>query len=163
MAFDVANRTLQLRTIRQKMKAIKEKHEQELAPYADLEARLMGEIFQFLVDTNQQNAKTVNGTVYKIQKITYPLEDVGAFKRHVIGMEAWDLLDWRANKTACDTFRLQHGGEMKDGILVGGELPPGARKNEMMTLGVKAPVKPKTTSKTNVVELLPEDNAVETL
>jgi hypothetical protein len=143
--FDVAKRTLQLRTIRQKIKAIKERHEQELAEFVDLEQKLVGAIFDFLVSTNQQHAKTINGTVYKIQKITYPLEDQVQFRRHVIGTESWQLLDWRANKTATDAYRLANGGEMKDGILVGGDLPPGVRKNELLTLGVKAPTKPKTT------------------
>ena len=143
--FDTATKTLQLRMIRQKMKQIKAKHEEELAPFVEFEALLVGEIFDFLRSTNQQNAKNINGTPYIIQKITYPLEDPAAFRHHVIGAQEWDLLDWRANKTATDVFRLKHGGEMKDGLLIGGDLPPGVRKNELLTLGVKAPPKPKTT------------------
>jgi hypothetical protein len=163
--FDVSKKTFQLRTIRQKIKTIKEKHEQELAEFVEFEQRLVGEIFDFLVSTNQQNAKTINGTVYKIQKITYPLEDQVEFRRHVIGTESWQLLDWRANKTATDAYRLANGGEMKDGILVGGDLPPGVRKNELLTLGVKAPTKPKTTVVTsgNAGPVVEEDANIETL
>jgi hypothetical protein len=163
--FDVSKKTFQLRTIRQKIKTIKEKHEQELAEFVTFEQKLVGEIFDFLVSTNQQNAKTINGTVYKIQKITYPLEDQVEFRRHVIGTESWQLLDWRANKTATDAYRLANGGEMKDGILVGGDLPPGVRKNELLTLGVKAPTKPKTTvnSGSNAGPVVEEDANVETL
>jgi hypothetical protein len=162
---DLADRVYKLRMIRAKMKEIKERHKAELADFVTFEARLKGELFDFLRSTNQLNARTINGTPYIIQKITYPLEDPAQFRSHIIGAEAWDLVDWRANKTAMDAFRLSHGGIMDRGMLIGGDLPPGVSKNELQDLGVKPPTKPKTTvAKGDAAPTeAAEDNDVETL
>lgn len=131
--FDVAARTLQLRQIRQKMDEIKEKHKKELEPFQEFEAKLMGQIIAFLQSTKQQNAKNANGTVYLSLKVTYSVQDLPEFQRHVIGTESWHMLTWGCAKTAADAWVAQHETP-----------PPGVKRNAMVTLGVLSPPKPKT-------------------
>lgn len=164
VGFDAAKRVLQLRQIRIKMKEAKDKFKKEMEPFEKVENLLEGELMQFLLTTNQQNSKTPNGTFYKIQKLSYSQENPDEFRRHIIGTESWDLADWRVNKTATDAFRLLHGGKMNGEVLEGGDLPPGVKKSEEITLGVLAPPKPKTTVATAVQPAqVTNDRQVETL
>ena len=70
--------------------------------------------------------KAPSGTVYKKLTTSVTVGDQREFRRHVIGDEAWDLIDWRANKTA-----------VNDLIENGGELPPGINRNAFYTVGVR--------------------------
>jgi len=131
--FNVAQKTLQLRQIRQKMKEIKERHEKELEDFKVFENKLMGEMIAFLQATKQQSAKNVNGTPYLSLKVTYSVEDQLEFRRHVIGTESWDMLTWGCAKTAADEFVKEHRAP-----------PPGVKRTAFVTLGVLSPSKPKT-------------------
>lgn len=131
--FDAAQRTLMLRKLRAKMKEIKERHEAELADFKNLENKLVGEMIAFLQATKQQSAKNVNGTPYLLLKVTYSVQDQEAYKRHVIGSEAWELITWGCAKEAADAF-----------VEANGAPPPGVKRSALVTLGVLGPPKPKT-------------------
>lgn len=66
------------------------------------------------------------GTVYKKLTTSVTVADAREFRRHVIGGEDWDLLDWRANKTA-----------VNDRIDQGQELPPGINRSTFFTVGIR--------------------------
>jgi len=129
---DFELRVEQYRKLRAKQEEIEERHKEELAPYkkakADLEALMLG----WLNATGQENAKTKAGTVYKKTDFSASLEDPDAFMRYVIGSEAWDLIDRKANKTAIKDFLEEHK-----------TLPPGVKVATVVKVGVTAPTKPK--------------------
>jgi hypothetical protein len=56
---------------------------------------------QRLHDTGASSINTPNGTIHTVGKTTARIMDPEAFRGYVIGMKAWDMLDWKANVTAC--------------------------------------------------------------
>ena len=70
--------------------------------------------------------KSQRGTVYKKLTTSVTVGDAREFRRHVIGSEEWDLIDWRANKTA-----------VNDLVEQGGELPPGINRSAFYSVGVR--------------------------
>lgn len=130
ISFDV--RVGQYVALRAKVKAIKDKHKEELTPYNTAMEQLEGLMLNALNATGQENAKTKNGTVYKTEKTSCSLEDADEFLRHVIGTEQWELLDRKANVTA-----------VKDYLDMNGALPPGVKLTTTMEVGIRAPVKGK--------------------
>ena len=154
--FNAAAKTKQILMIRQKIKEVKERHAKELEDFVNFEARLMGEFIAFMQATKQQNCKNVNGTPYLSLKVTYSVEDINAYQRHVIGTESWGMLTWGVAKTAADEFVKEHNA-----------LPPGVKRSAMVTLGVLSPPKPKTvvspSPKGNAGPTVDEDKDIETL
>lgn len=65
-------------------------------------------------------------TAYKNTVRSITIEDKPAFRRHVIGSEAWDLADWRANKTM-----------ITDMINSGEGLPPGIKHDAILRVGFR--------------------------
>lgn len=67
-----------------------------------------------------------SGTVYKRITTSVTVADAGEFRRHVIGSEQWDLIDWRANKTT-----------INDMVEKNELLPPGINRSEFWTVGIR--------------------------
>jgi len=67
-----------------------------------------------------------SGTAYKKVSTSVTVADAREFRRHIIGAEQWDLLDWRANKTAVN--ELVERGEA---------LPPGVNRSAFLTVGIR--------------------------
>ena len=67
-----------------------------------------------------------NGTAYKKLSTSVTIADARDFRRHVIGAEEWDLLDWRANKTA-----------VNDRVEQGDPLPPGLNRSTFYSVGIR--------------------------
>lgn len=107
-AFDAEKRVAQFVALRDKIKAIEEKQKADLAPYKETLEKLKAVLLAHLNSTKQESASTTAGTFYKTDKKSASLEDADAFMRHVIGTEAWDLLDRRANVTAVEDFIKEH-------------------------------------------------------
>jgi hypothetical protein len=66
------------------------------------------------------------GVVYRKVSKSVTIADMQAFQRHVIGIQDFDLIDWRANKTAMTKLVEQHE-----------DLPPGVNYSEFVTVGVR--------------------------
>jgi len=120
------------RALKAKINTIKEKQKEELAPYNAALEKLENYLLDALNKTKQDNASTPAGGCHKIHRISVSLENPEEFKRHVIGAEAWDLLDWKANVTAVDDY-----------LLANAHLPPGVKRSEMLDIGLTAPRKKK--------------------
>ena len=90
----------------------------------------MDELENILLDKlNQLGVDSLagqSGTVYKKLSTSVTIADAREFRRHVIGDEDWDLLDWRANKTA-----------INDRIDQGQELPPGVNRTTFYSVGIR--------------------------
>lgn len=113
--------------LRNKIKEIEEEHKNQLAPYKTMLLTLNNMLLGHLHATGADNISLKEiGTFYKIVKTTASLADADAFRRHVIGGEAWDLLDWRANSTAVKQFIEEHG-----------EPPPGVNISSIVSAGVR--------------------------
>lgn len=96
-----------------------------IGPLKALKERLAGTMLEFLDRTGQKSAKTAKGTVSVIVKHTSPLTDPDAFMEFVRKNDAYELMDRRANSTACREYAEQHG-----------KLPPGVKINATRTAGV---------------------------
>jgi hypothetical protein len=92
----------------------------------EIETRLLA----FLQSSGGDSHRTPSGTAYRYTASSVTLADSREFQRHVIGAEAWGLLEWRANKTAIQ--------EMVDN---GHTLPPGVNYTQIIKLGVRRPEK----------------------
>lgn len=66
------------------------------------------------------------GTVYKKLTTSVTIADATEFRRHVIGVEAWDLIDWRANKTGVQELLDKNE-----------PLPPGVNYSQFFTVGIR--------------------------
>ena len=113
--------------------AVREEKRQLEAKYKELAARINNilnklecEMLAFLDQTGQERARTNEGTVYVRTDYSASLADPHAFMEFVIEYEAFELMDRRANKTACREYCEEHG-----------RLPPGVNLNQTRTVGVR--------------------------
>jgi hypothetical protein len=136
---DFETRIRQYREVRNQIKQLDEEHEAFMKDRRALLSWLGSDLLNMLNATNQDSAKTKEGTAYITTQVSATLEDAEAFRRHVIGTESWNLLDWRANKTA-----------VKDFVAEKQEPPPGVAFNSIRTVGVRAPTKKQKEDTTDV-------------
>jgi hypothetical protein len=73
--------------------------------------------------------KTEVGTCFKRVETSVTVASPSDFQRHVIGSQEWELIDFRANKTAVKAFVEQHEGA----------LPPGVNMTQTTVLSVRRP------------------------
>lgn len=66
------------------------------------------------------------GTAFKSISTSVTVADAREFRRHVIGGEHWDYIDWRANKTA-----------INDLVEAGEPLPPGINRSAFYNINVR--------------------------
>ena len=123
----VSKRVAQYRLIDKKLDELNEEHTKALAPLVKIKDLLSGYFEKFLTDTGQQTAVTAGGTVHWNHRVTAKLEDPQAFMDYVIANKQFDLLDRRANATACRELAEK------------GTLPPGVKLNTIRTIGVRKP------------------------
>jgi hypothetical protein len=101
-------------------------HKEAMKPYREALETLNGVMLKHLETIGGDSVKSAAGTVYKTTKTTASLEDPDAFMRHVIGSEAWELLDRKANSVACRAFADENG-----------VLPPGVKMTQVVQVGVR--------------------------
>lgn len=123
----IDKRVAQYIAIRDEMKRLEEEHKLQLAPYQDAKDKLVGEMLEFLDSTGQEMARTAMGTVYSTVRHTAPLTDPDLFMDFVQKHGLYELLDRKANSTACREYAEEHGS-----------LPPGVKINSTRTVGVRA-------------------------
>lgn len=90
--------------------------------------RLEAQLMEILLKTGMESMSGKSGTVYKHRAVSVTTADMREFRRHVIGAEAWDLVDWRPNKTA-----------INDLVEKGEQLPPGVNRTETNVVTVRKP------------------------
>lgn len=112
--------------LRDKKKECDDAHSQRMAPLVAAMDQLEGAMLTMLNDTGQDSAKTAAGTVYRTTKQSASIADKDAFMRHVIGTEAWEFLDAKANVTA-----------VAKTIEDTGEPPPGVNWSSRVIVGVR--------------------------
>lgn len=130
--FDAAQVVEQLRQLKAKVKEIEDKHEEELKPWKEGIGKISNYLLGYLQQINTQSLKTAKGTINQVKSTSWRIEDSDAFKRHVIGAEDFDLIQWHVAKVVADT-RFEADKSM----------PPGTVREVVIKLGVRAPAKPK--------------------
>ena len=123
----VSKRVAQYRLIDKKLDELEEEFKASVAPLENIKNLLQGYFEKFLTDTGQQTAVTAGGTVHWNHRVTAKLEDPQAFMDYVIANKQFDLLDRRANATACRELAEK------------GTLPPGVKLHTIRTIGVRKP------------------------
>lgn len=113
--------------IRNRIKELEEHHQKQLAPFISAKQRLAGVLLEFLDSTGQEMARTNEGTVYASVRHTASLGDPDAFMSFVMSKGLFELLERRANVTACRDFAEEEGN-----------LPPGVNINSTRTVGVRS-------------------------
>jgi hypothetical protein len=92
----------------------------------------MNEIEMTLLDILNQmgsdSIKTKQGTAYKKQSVSITTADGAEWRRHIIGLEAWDLVTFTPAKTA-----------INDLIAAGGDLPPGLNRTTFYNVHINRP------------------------
>lgn len=106
---DIAKRVGQYVALRDKIKSIKDRHKAELAPFNEALDQLNGMLLHHLDSIGSDSATTKGvGTVYRTMNRRASIADAANFRRYVIGAEAWDLCDWKANAPAVEAFIEEH-------------------------------------------------------
>jgi hypothetical protein len=88
--------------------------------------KLNAVLLEHLNVINGESVRTDTGTVYRTEKKSAGLADPDAFMRYVIGNEAWDLLDRKANVTAVSDFIEENNSP-----------PPGVNFSTTYVVGVR--------------------------
>lgn len=108
---------------------IKEKddaHKAAMKPYREALEQLNNIMLDHLNQIGGESVRGDHGTVYKTIKRSASLEDADAFMRYVIGSEAWELLDRKANVTGVEEFIKENG-----------VTPPGVKLSSTTVVGVR--------------------------
>jgi EAL domain-containing protein (putative c-di-GMP-specific phosphodiesterase class I) len=128
MSTEMNIRVKQYIQLRDRIKQIDEAHDTERKKYSILMEEVGGLIQAFLDANKLENLKTEHGTAYVTKRYTASLADPDAFMSYVIANKAFELLDRRANATACREFTEEHKA-----------LPPGVNLSAIQTVGVRRP------------------------
>lgn len=126
ISFDT--RIAQYVALRNKVKGIKDRHKEELAPYNDAMEKLEAVLLQGLCATGQESAKTDAGTVYKTVKRTASLDDPDAFMNFVLASGRFELMDRKANVVAVAEYMEENQAPV-----------PGVKFSTSVEVGVRAP------------------------
>lgn len=112
--------------LRDRIKEIKARHEEELKEFVKHLDELNGALQGMLDTAGAKSIKTSGGTVYASTRYTASLNDPKAFMDFVIAQNKFDLLDRKANATAVRDYIEQHQVS-----------PPGVNLSALRTVGVR--------------------------
>lgn len=123
---DISKRVDQYVRLRDLIKTKEDEHKAVLKPYKEMLEKLNSVLLDHLNTINGESVRTDTGTVYLTEKKAASLADPDAFMRYVIGSEAWDLLDRKANVTAVADFIEENNAP-----------PPGVNFSTTFIVGVR--------------------------
>src|SRR5262245_896745 len=115
-------------SIRDEIKELETRHKVELEPLIEMRERLTYELLMALDAAGTEMARTKAGTVSASVHDTAVCIDPNAFIDFVRQNDMYELMDRRANGTACKAFAKEHG-----------ELPPGVKVNSKRSVSVRSP------------------------
>jgi len=123
---DISKRVDQYVRLRDLIKTKEDEHKAAMKPYKEMLDKLNSVLLDHLNTINGESVRTDTGTVYRTEKKAASLADPDAFMRYVIGSEAWDLLDRKANVTAVSDFIEENNAP-----------PPGVNFSTTYVVGVR--------------------------
>jgi hypothetical protein len=126
-AIDVGHYIGKYLQLRDKVKAIKDKHKAELKPYQDAMETLEAMFLKHLNAVGSDSSATKGvGTVYRTTKRSATIQDVTEFRKFVQENDAWDLVEFKANAPAVADF-----------IETSAAPPPGVNFSQHFEVGVR--------------------------
>jgi hypothetical protein len=125
---DIADLAAKFVRLRDKVKEIEKKHEEELKPFREARQQLEGIFATALDAANVQSMKTTGGTISATIRNSATVEDMDAFRSFVVNMGEWDLADLRANAPAVKSWSEENK-----------QLPPGLKFTQMRAISVRRP------------------------
>lgn len=134
---DINKRCDQYIQLRDKIKAIKKKHSEELAPYTEALEKLNGLLLQHLDAVGADNVGTAAGTVYRTLDDSASIADKNAFWTWVVTQGAWDMLDYKANVKAVRDHIAEQAELAKNNPGIVPAPPPGVNYTQMYKVGVR--------------------------
>ena len=111
---------------RDKLKDADDAHKERTKVAREYKERLENALLAKLNEVGGESVKTAHGTVYRTTRRSATIADGDVFRQFVIGNEAFDLVDWKANANACDDFIKNEGTP-----------PPGVNFSTAFTVGVR--------------------------
>lgn len=120
-------RVAQYVKLRDHIKARKDAHKAELAPFNELLEQLNGVMLGHLQNVSADSVSTASGTVYKCEKKSASIADMSAFWTHVITSGDWDLVDRKANVTAVEAY-IEKNGAPVPGVNYSSRFEAGVRR-----------------------------------
>jgi len=125
---DISDLAAKFVKLRDKMKEIEAKHEEELKPYRDMRVQLEGVFNDALTKANVLSMRTAGGTISATERASATVEDMDAFRTFVVNMGEWDLADLRANAPKVKAWSAENK-----------QLPPGVKYAAIRTISVRRP------------------------
>src|ERR1700761_2985989 len=95
--------------VRGLIKTMEDRHKTELKELQDIKEKLSGILQEALTNVGAESIKTTEGTIYSTTRYSASLADPKAFMDYVIKNNLYDLLDRKANVTACKDYVAEHG------------------------------------------------------
>lgn len=123
---DVGKRVEQYVGLRDRIKALNDAHDVKTKPFREMLEKLGNDLHKYLLDSHQDSAATENGTAYLTTTASATIADGAAFREFVIDQALWDMLDWKANKTAVEEYAKEYNA-----------LPPGVNFSRVQKIGVR--------------------------
>jgi hypothetical protein len=115
--------------LRDRRRAIEDKHKSELEPYKKIMEELEQKLLAVMQASGVDSVSTRGGTAYQKTRLSATIKDGTAFRAYVIQNQAFDLVDWRANANAV----FEH---IEDN---NGVPPPGVNPSTYISVGVRRP------------------------
>jgi hypothetical protein len=122
----LAKRLLELKRYKD---AVEARHREELQPVTALEEEINGRLTVWMKANGTQSIRTAEGTITLKRRDTAScVADPDGFMSFVIEQELFELLERRANTTACKEYAEEHG-----------KLPPGVKISTREYLAITEP------------------------
>jgi hypothetical protein len=146
----------QYRAVKARITEMEKVHDEALAPFKQFLKDADDLLLVYLNQTGQKSAATPEGTAYWSATVTFPVEDIEAFRKHVTGTAAWELIKWAANPTTCEAWTEANKAT-----------PPGLTRNSIRKVHVIAPAKPRKrvvkAAQQSATDVQPEQEPVEAM
>jgi hypothetical protein len=112
---DIDKKVEQFISLRDARRDLKKNYEDADRGLRVLQETLEGQLSAFMSANKTDSLKTSHGTCYTTVRYSASLADADAFMNFVIGNQAYDLLDRRANATAVRDYMSEHPGSVIPG------------------------------------------------
>lgn len=112
--------------LRDRKAQLKKQFDDSVAQIEQAMTKCEAYIQRHLESIGAESVGTAHGTAYIARKTSASVADKDAFMSYVREQELWSMLDVRANKTAVDEYRAEHGDN-----------PPGVNYSVMRTVNIR--------------------------
>jgi hypothetical protein len=94
--------------MRDRVKQIKEKHKQELAPFNEKMDKIESALLKYFSEKGMQSCRTKHGTPYITERMSVKVVDREAYLAYVLENNALPFLESKANTTAVKEYMEEH-------------------------------------------------------